>query len=84
MGEKFKKWVEESTEGQYVPLGSKCDLCGRKLVFFATGFWSCNTKHLYDGKLCSKCAKKNRSLSERNASVDAPGAAEKVEALRGL
>ena len=33
MGEKFKKWVEESTEGQYVPLGSTCDLCGRKLGF---------------------------------------------------
>lgn len=64
MGEKFKKWVEESTEGQYVPMGSKCDLCGRKLGFFATGFWSCNTKHLYDGKLCSKCAKKIEALAK--------------------
>ena len=47
--------VEEATESQYVPLGSKCDLCGRKLGFFATGFWSCNTRHLYDGALYSGC-----------------------------
>ena len=33
---------------------------------------------------CVPSVQKNRSLSKRNASVDAPGAAEKVEALRGL
>lgn len=63
MGEKFKKWVEEATESQYVPLGSKCALCGKKLSFFATGFWSCNTRHLYDGALCSKCARETEALA---------------------
>ena len=60
MGEKFKKWVEDGTESQYVPLGSKCDLCGRKLGFFSTGYWSCNTTHLYDGALCGQCVKNSR------------------------
>ena len=64
MGEKFEKWVTEGTQCQYVPVGSKCDLCGRKLGLFATGFWSCNTRQLYDGALCSKCAKKLQILAE--------------------
>ncbi len=64
MGEKFKKWVEDGTESQYVPLGSKCDLCGKKLGLFATGFWSCNTRHLHDGALCSKCVKKTETLAK--------------------
>ena len=75
MGEKFKKWVEESTEGQYVLMGSKCDLCGRKLAFLlpASG-----------AAIPSTCMTVSCVPSERNASVDAQGAAEKVEALRGL
>lgn len=56
MGDKFKKFVEDGTDSQYVPLGSKCDLCGKKLGIFYTGFWSCNSKHVFDGVLCPKCA----------------------------
>ena len=58
MGEILKKVVEEGTEAAYVPLGSKCDICGKKLGFFATGFWSCNTKHVKDGNLCGPCNEK--------------------------
>ena len=64
MGDKFKKRVEDGTESQYVPLGSRCDLCGRKLGFFFTGFWSCNTSHLKDGNLCSKCTTKIKTLAK--------------------
>lgn len=64
MGEKFKKFVEEGTECQYLPLGSSCDLCGRKLGFFYTGFWSCNTRHLRDGALCSKCTPRIETLAK--------------------
>ena len=64
MGEKFKKWVEEGTETQYIPVGTKCDLCGRKLGFFHTGFWSCNTWRLYDGVLCPKCTQKLQMLAK--------------------
>jgi len=33
-------------------------LCGKKLVFFQTGFWSTNACKLTDGELCEKCAEK--------------------------
>ena len=39
-------------------------MCGRKLGFFATGLWSCNTRHLHDGTLCSKCAPKIETLAK--------------------
>lgn len=63
MGEKFKKFVEEGTDCHYVPLGAHCNLCGKRLGFFTTGFWSINTQHLSDGALCTKCVDKIRKLT---------------------
>lgn len=62
MGEKFRKFVEEGTDCKYVPVGSKCCICGRKLGLFATGFWSMNSHHLSDAVLCPKCSKKLEML----------------------
>lgn len=62
MGDGFKRFVEFVTDSQYVPLGSKCDLCGKKLGFFATGFWSTNTKHVEGGNLCKACDERIQTL----------------------
>ena len=62
MGDGFKRFVEFATDSQYVPLGSKCDLCGKKLGFFATGFWSTNTKHVEGGNLCKACDERIQTL----------------------
>ena len=56
MSSKFKNFVEWATDSRYVPLGSRCALCNRKLGFFYTGFWSTNAAKLSDGALCEKCA----------------------------
>lgn len=58
MSSKFKKFVEWATDSRYVPLGTRCSLCGKKLGFFRTGFWSINASKLRDGELCVKCAEK--------------------------
>lgn len=58
MSHKFKNFVEWATDSRYVPLGSRCSLCGKKLGFFRTGFWSTNASKLVDGELCEKCADK--------------------------
>ena len=58
MSSKFKNFVEWATDSRYVPLGSCCSLCGKKLGFFRTGFWSTNASKLVDGELCEKCADK--------------------------
>ena len=58
----FKRLVEAGTDAAYMPLGSKCDICGKKLGFFATGFWSCNTRHVKDGSLCGGCNEKLTKL----------------------
>ena len=62
MGEKFKNFVEKSTECKYVPLGTRCSICGKKLGFFSTGFWSINIQrynlHLSNGVLCEACKEK--------------------------
>ena len=58
MSSKFKNFVEWATDSRYVPLGSRCSLCGKKLGFFRTGFWSTNASKLVDGELCEKCAEK--------------------------
>ena len=55
MGSKFAKFVEFCTDSRYVPLGTRCALCGKKLGFFRTGFWSINAGKLADGVLCEKC-----------------------------
>lgn len=54
----FRNFVEWATDSRYVPLGSLCSLCGKKLGFFRTGFWSTNASKLRNGVLCEKCAEK--------------------------
>lgn len=58
----FRKFVEWATDSRYVPLGSLCSLCGKKLGFFRTGFWSTNASKLRNGVLCVKYAKKVERL----------------------
>ena len=55
MATKFAKFVEWATDSRYIPLGSHCSLCNKKLGFFRTGFWSINAGSLADGALCEKC-----------------------------
>ena len=62
MGDGFKRFVEFATDSPYVPLGAKCDLCSKKLGFFATGFWSTNTKHVEGGNLCKACDERIQTL----------------------
>ena len=62
MGDKFKRFVEWGTDCIYVPVGAKCDICGKKLGFFATGFWSTNTKHVEGGHLCKTCDERIQTL----------------------
>ena len=62
MGDIFKRFVEFATDSPYVPLGAKCDICKKKLGFFATGFWSTNTKHVVDGNLCKACDERIQTL----------------------
>jgi len=67
MGDKFKRFVEWGTDCIYVPVGGKCDICGKKLGFFATGFWSMNTMHVADGCVCKACHEKITTLiAEKN------------------
>ena len=62
MGDGFRRFVEFATDSKYVPLGAKCDVCGKKLGFFATGFWSTNTKHVEGGNLCKACDERIQTL----------------------
>ena len=62
MGDGFKRFVEFATDSPYVPLGAKCDLCSKKLGFFATGFWSTNTKHVEGANLCKACDERIQTL----------------------
>jgi hypothetical protein len=55
MATKFAKFVEWATDSKYIPLGSRCSLCDKKLGFFRTGFWSINDRAMADGVLCAKC-----------------------------
>ena len=55
MATKFAKFVEWAIDSKYIPLGSRCSLCDKKLGFFHTGFWSINAGKLVDGVLCAKC-----------------------------
>lgn len=58
----MKKLVESGTDAKYVPNGKTCDICGKKLGFFATGFWSCNAPQYTDGVLCKHCDEKIKLL----------------------
>lgn len=60
----FQKLVELGTDSKYVPMGKKCDLCGKKVGFLNTGFWSANAKWLRDGVICDCCYKKMELLSK--------------------
>ena len=62
MGDGFRRFVEFATDSPYVPLGAKCDICKKKLGFFATGFWSTNTKHVEGGNLCKACDERIQTL----------------------
>ena len=62
MAGKFAKFVEWCTDSRYVPRGSCCALCGQKLGFFRTGFWSVNAGKLADGVLCEKCTARVEKL----------------------
>ena len=55
MTTKYAKFVEWATDSRYIPMGSHCSLCGKKLGFFRTGFWRINAGKLADGALCGKC-----------------------------
>jgi hypothetical protein len=54
----FQKFVEWATDARYVAPGKQCDLCGAKLPFLETGFWSTNATPLRDGVICKNCYKK--------------------------
>ena len=58
----FRSFVEAGTDAKYVPLGTKCAVCGKKLGFFYTGFWSVNTKQYEDGAVCSRCTESANRL----------------------
>ena len=62
MATKFAKFVEWATDSKYIPLGSHCSLCDKKLGFFRTGFWSINAGALADGVLCAKCKERIERL----------------------
>lgn len=63
----FRKFVEWGTSCSYVPLGRRCDICGKRLGFFQTGFWSIRAKQLSDGVLCSGCDEKLELLLTHRA-----------------
>lgn len=67
MATKFAQFVEFCTDSKYVPLGTRCALCGQRLGFFHTGFWSVNAGKLADGFLCGKCMEQlERLLATRH------------------
>ena len=66
MGKGFQKFVEWFSDCKYVPVGSRCSICSKKLNFFHTGFWSINVQnyngHLSDGVMCTNCKEKAEQL----------------------
>ena len=54
----MQKLVESGTDSKYVPTGKTCDICGKKLGFLYTGFWSINAPQYADGVLCKACDEK--------------------------
>ena len=64
----YQKLCEWGTDAQFVPHGKKCDLCGKKLPYLNTGFWSVNAKWLSDGVICEQCLRKlNFLVDYRNS-----------------
>ena len=60
----YKKFCEWGTDAKFVPHSKKCDLCGKKLPFLVTGFWSINAKWLADGVICEHCFRKLHTLED--------------------
>ena len=60
----YHKFCEWGTDARFVPHGKKCDLCGKKLAYLDTGFWSINAKWLSNGVICRQCHKKLQLLAE--------------------
>lgn len=60
--QQFDKTVKLDVRVKRVPFGTKCSLCGRKLSFFETGYWSVLAKNLTDGVLCKDCDNKLDTL----------------------
>ncbi|MBQ2977827.1 MAG: hypothetical protein IJE17_10075, partial [Clostridia bacterium] len=65
MATKFAKFVEWATDSRYIPLGSHCSLCDKKLGFFRTGFWSINA-----GLLAGWCWIMKRALKWETSLLD--------------
>ena len=57
----------EVTDTKFVPRGTVCGLCGKKLGFLETGFWSINAKLRADGVLCGQCDEKINLLLKYRA-----------------
>ena len=64
----YQKFCEWGTDAKFVPHGKKCDLCGKKLPFLDTGFWSVNAKWLADGVICVHCLRKLNVLVDYRSS----------------
>ena len=64
----YQKICEWGTDAKFVPHGKKCDLCGKKLPFLDTGFWSVNAKWLADGVICGHCFRKLNVLEDYRGS----------------
>ena len=60
----YQKVCEWGTDAKFVPHGKKCDLCGKKLPYLDTGFWSVNAKRLADGVICGQCLRKLNFLAD--------------------
>ena len=58
----YQKFCEWGTDAKFVPHGKRCDLCGKKLSYLDTGFWSVNAKWLADGVICGQCHSKLKLL----------------------
>jgi hypothetical protein len=79
----YQKFCEWGTDAKFVPHGKKCDLCGKKLPYLDTGFWSVNAKRLADGVICGKCLRKLNFLADyRNSWI--PKTLRKTDPFRAI
>ena len=79
----YQKLCEWGTDAKFVPHGKKCDLCGKKLPYLDTGFWSINAKWLADDVICEKCLRKlNFLVDYRNSWI--PKALRKTDPFRAI
>jgi hypothetical protein len=79
----YQKFCEWGTDAKFVPHGKKCDLCGKKLPYLDTGFWSVNAKRLADGVICGQCLRKLNLLADyRNSWI--PKTLRKTDPFRAI